>query len=227
MIFTHNAISILADQLLKAKKRQKSPLGIFITGTDTAIGKTALTCALLREFRSHGISAAGFKPICCGDRADARKLWNLADRKIPLNTINPIHLPRPLAPIAQKCPPWSLLIKRIQQAFEDYHSYGVEIILVEGAGGILCPITRKHTMRELAQTLNLDLLIVTPDRLGVLNQTLLVLAAASQKKLSCKGIVLNRLSKHHNTSILNNATILGQIVKLPIFQVTSSCMMKK
>ncbi len=215
------SIADLAKYLLGDKMKSKLPRRIFITGTDTGVGKTELTCLLLKEFRSIGIFAAGFKPICCGDRADARKFWNLADRKIPLDTMNPIHLPQPLAPSVQKCPPWNILCKKINRSFKDYYALGVQMILIEGAGGLLCPITSKYTMRELAESLGSDILIVTPNRLGALNQTLLVLEAVSHKKLACKAVVLNSLTKKPDRSVASNLIFLRQMVKVPIFQVTS------
>ncbi len=213
-------VRAFADRLLHASMGKRRA-AFFITGTDTGVGKTLLTCKLLNEFQRRGIPAAGFKPICCGDRADARRLWESSDRILPLDVVNPIHLPRPVAPISQPCPPWSTLVHRIRRALARYQAAKIHIVLVEGAGGLLCPITRKHTMRELARALDLPLVVVVPDRLGVLNHTLLTLEAATAEGLACVAVVLNRRETRKDTSQRTNRIILKRLTSTPLYVLSS------
>ena len=211
---------MLLKQLVKIKRDQK-PSIFFVTGTDTGAGKTFLTCALVREAQAQGISAAGFKPICCGDRGDARKLWELTHRQIPLNIINPIWLPHPVAPVAQRSPSWETLLQQIQHALIQYKTFGIQLILIEGVGGFLCPITRKHTVRELAEKLGFPILLVARNQLGVLNHTLLTLEAIRLAKLKCRAILLNDIGKRkrEDHSITTNRKVLSQLTRLPVYQV--------
>ena len=189
----------------------------FITGTDTGVGKTWLTCALLVEFRRRGISAAGFKPICCGDREDAQRLWKLSGGGLTLDMVNPIHLRHPVAPVAQKCPSWSTLLRKIRGALFEIRKRNIRIVLVEGAGGLLCPIARKHTMRDLAKALGGPMVIVARDRLGVLNHTLLTLEAAGRQ--GCIALVLTRFGKTKDSSQQSNAKVLRSRVSVSIHEV--------
>ncbi len=100
----------LASHLLKSRDH-----AWFITGTDTAVGKTHLVVELLVEFQRRGLPAIGFKPICCGNRNDGLKLHRASSSKdFSLSQINPIHLLHPLAPVAQKCPNWPAILRKIR-----------------------------------------------------------------------------------------------------------------
>ena len=218
----YGPISKLARYLLRRRKSQEAIHAFFITGTDTGIGKTSITCALLSEFRRQNIPAAGFKPICCGDREDAKKFWRLSDKKIPLHVINPVHLSRPLAPIAQRSPHWNVMIRRIHRALRQYPKFGIQILLVEGVGGLFCPVDRKRTMRELARAMRLPLVIVARNQLGVLNHVLLTVEVTRSKRQTCAAIVLTsarkRASSYSDHSRSTNAAMLKRIIKIPIFE---------
>lgn len=217
------SIPELADFLwLYAKKRdggRRDVSAFFITGTDTGVGKTFVTCALIREFQRRGIPAIGFKPLCCGDREDSLKFWRLSKNRVALDLINPIHLPQPVAPVAQQCPPWAALMRRIQEAFSHLTTSETSVLLVEGAGGLLCPITRRHSMRDLARLLNLPLVIVTQDRLGVLNHSLLTQEAAEAVGLKTLAMVLTRFGKRKDLSQKRNQDVLSSLMTIPIYRV--------
>lgn len=210
----------LADLLLDhAKMKEGGLAAFFITGTDTGVGKTWVTCALIREFRCRGIRAVGFKPICCGDRQDTFKFWRLSKPRVPMNLLNPIHLLQPVAPISQPCPSWPVLIRRIRQAFLRLVVSDYQVVLVEGAGGLLCPITRKHSMRDLAHILGLPLIIVGRDRLGILNHSLLTLEATKVAGLKTLAMVLTHFGKRKDFSQKRNRDVLNSLMTVPIYQV--------
>lgn len=215
---TKNDVPKLADHLLRHSSRGR-PTVFFITGTDTGVGKTWVTTALLREFRRRGVRSAGFKPICCGDRTDAEKLWKCSNREISLDVVNPVHLRRPLAPVSQRCPSWAVLLRRIRAAFSRFDRFKMSMVLVEGAGGLLCPVDQRNTMRDLARALGLPVVIVARNRLGVLNHTLMTVEAARTSGLKCAAIVLTRQAGAGGPSRATNASALARLTSIPLFKL--------
>lgn len=167
--------------------------GIFVTGTDTGIGKTYVTAALLTELRRRGVSAAAFKPIACGagGRHDAEIYAAIMDHEQPLDVINPIYLRHALAPsVAAALERTRIDLRRVLRAYQrlatDY-----SIVLVEGAGGLLVPIRDDYFVADLAKMLKLPLLVVARLGLGTINHSLLTVWQARAMKMTVRGIVLN------------------------------------
>ena len=150
---------------------------LFITGTDTGVGKTVLTALLTRFLREHGVHAAALKPVCSGGRADARELHATLDGALTLDEINPWHFRAPIAPSLAahkenrrvKRSQVLVHIREIQKHFD--------VVLVEGAGGLLSPLGEDFNSRDLIAALRATPLIVAPDKLGVVNHILLTLEA--------------------------------------------------
>jgi dethiobiotin synthetase len=201
------------------KSKSKASQNIFISGTDTGIGKTFATSLMVRKFNEAGIRTVGMKPICCGDRSDSEVYWKLTKKTVPLNVINPIHLTKPLAPTAQKCPSWTQMLIRIRKALSLLKTrYQFELILIEGAGGLLCPITSRRTMRDLVTVLDSSLIFIVPNKLGVLNHTLLSIEAAQKENIEIKGVILNQnLNLKNDPSKHVNFDTLRKIVKFPLY----------
>lgn len=163
----------------------------FVTATDTGAGKTWLARALLLEWRRRGIAALGIKAVSCGGRADARFLVRAGMPGWRLAAADPVALPRPVAPAAQRHPGWATILRRLRASVRGARAAGAQVVLVEGAGGLLCPIDGRHTMANLAAALRAPLIAVVPDRLGAMNQALLLLGAARAARLSVAALVLN------------------------------------
>lgn len=166
--------------------------GIFITGTDTGVGKTYFTVLLTRLLRKQNIPAIALKPVASGDRSDAAKLAEAMDGALPIVKINPIHFAAPLAPYAagilENRPfPWDQLRSHWRQISSSYPGP----FLVEGVGGWRVPMDSTHTVREWAQELGLPVLVVSRASLGTLNHTLLTLDSIRQAGFSVPGIVMN------------------------------------
>src|SRR5438552_4965810 len=150
---------------------------LFITGTDTGVGKTMLASLLARYLRKRGIAAAALKPICSGSRADARALHSSLDGALTLDEINPWHFRAPLAPLLAARRERRHVdlarvlahVRRIEGRFE--------VVLVEGAGGLLSPLGEDFNARDLIIALRAVPIIVCPNRLGVVNHALLTLEA--------------------------------------------------
>jgi dethiobiotin synthetase len=150
---------------------------IFITGTDTGTGKTVLTALLTKFLRERGVNAAALKPICSGSRDDARKISAAMNGAMPLDEINPWHFRAPIAPLLaarrenRKVRLSQVLahVRALRKRFD--------LLLVEGAGGLLSPLGEDFDSRDLIQALQATPVVVAQNRLGAVNQILLTLEA--------------------------------------------------
>ncbi len=176
-----------------------------VTGTDTEIGKTVVSCALLSMARARGLRLAAMKPLETGVfahtrvdgpsmRSDAERLRAAAGVDDPMELIRPIALVEPLAPmVAAKRAGFTLDIDRLDSAF---HTLATDrdLILVEGAGGLLVPITRAFSYAQLFSRWQCELVVVVGNRLGAINHTLLTVRAAEAEGLRVRAVVLTSLS---------------------------------
>jgi dethiobiotin synthetase len=173
--------------------------GIFITGTDTGVGKTVAAAALGLALREAGVDAGVMKPIETGAPgrdgrrvgADASVLHRLIAPEDPLEDVNPIALALPAAPsAAAKHAGAAIDLTRIRAAYARLAARH-EVVLIEGAGGLLVPIDAKTTMADLALALEAPLIVVARQRLGTINHTLLTLREADRLGCRVLGIILN------------------------------------
>jgi dethiobiotin synthetase len=150
---------------------------VFITGTDTGVGKTVLTSMLARHLRERGVSVAALKPICSGGRSDARALRAALDGALTLDEINPWHFSAPLAPLLaarrehRRVDLTEVLahLRNVQRRFD--------VVLVEGAGGLLSPLGEAFNARDLIGASRAVPIVVCTNRLGVVNHALLTIEA--------------------------------------------------
>jgi dethiobiotin synthetase len=202
-----------------AKERMKR--GIFITGTDTGVGKTYVTALILAELRRRGVKVAAFKPIACGKggRHDAEIYAKLMDGEEPLDVINPVYLKRPLAPsVAAK-----LEGRRIDlgKVFARYKMLAAkyDVVLVEGAGGLLVPIKRGYFVADLAKELRLPVVIVARLGLGTINHSLLTVRQS--RGLRIAGIVLNDTTGKRGLAERTNVVEIPKLTGVPLLGVVS------
>jgi dethiobiotin synthetase len=181
--------------------------GIFVTGTDTNVGKTWVSVRLVRELRCRGVDAVGMKPIECGGYEDSQALLEASGTPgLTLEDINPVHFPEPLAPAAAS-EPVEIDFEKLKQKFERLTAQH-DFVVVEGAGGWLVPIDESRTVADLAAHFALPVLVVAANRLGVLNHTLLTVGAIRTTSLSCCGVFLNQLDPDGDLSSRSNAKML-------------------
>ena len=190
-------------------------MNFFITGTDTAVGKTYLTRLMIASLRAEGRDAYGFKPISCGDRDDGRMLAEISGN-LPIDVANPLHFASPVAPyvaalLENKSIDPAVLVESYQKFSENK-----EIVLVEGAGGWEVPITENYFISDLAKDLGLPVILVAANRLGALNHILLTLAAIEAKGLTCAGVILNQLEDEMDTPMITNKGILASLTDIPV-----------
>ena len=183
----------------------------FITGTDTGVGKTVLTALLTRHLRERGVNAVALKPVCSGDRADARVLHAASDGALTLDEINPWHFRAPVAPLLaarrerRRVTLAGVLahVRAMQKRFD--------VLLVEGAGGLLSPLGEKLDSRELITALRATPVVVCPNRLGAVNQILLTLAALPQS-VSRQARVVLMSPPEPDASTSTNAGLLAEFL---------------
>ena len=195
--------------------------GLFITGTDTGVGKTFVTRGIASTLRAQGRRVGVLKPVetgCGGSLtrrpADALALRAAAGSTLRIDRICPYQLDAPLAPdVAAR-----LENRRIDPAVIVAAFRAVErdhdVTLVEGAGGLLVPIVERYSMADLARDLDLPLLVVVDSKLGAINHTLLTLEAAAARGLSVRGYVLNHASAADEAAT-TNASVLARCTDTP------------
>jgi dethiobiotin synthetase len=169
--------------------------GLFVTGTDTGVGKTFVTTALARGLRAAGVDVGVMKPIETGVPAagpeDARALRLAAGVDDPLERICPVQFSLPASPeAAARAESRTVPLAAIHEAFESLarrHAF----MLVEGAGGLLVPIDEATDMADLVRAFDLPLLVVARANLGTVNHTRLSLEAAERRGLEVFGVVIS------------------------------------
>lgn len=179
----------------------KTGTGIFVTGTDTGVGKTLIAAGLLRAFAAAGMRAVGMKPVASGTSAswtlhpneDVELLVEASNVPAPLHLVNPYCFDPPIAPhlaAAQAARPISL--QHLQECYRSLQGIA-DVVVVEGAGGLLVPLGPRETWVELALALELPVLLVVGMRLGCLNHALLTAEALRSRNLEFNGWIANRI----------------------------------
>ena len=169
--------------------------GFFVTGTDTGVGKTVAACALVRGLRAAGHAVGVMKPVetGVGDRGplDALALVAAADEPSPLEDVCPFRYALPAAPsVAASAEGSEVSVSAIRRSFERIASSG-RVMVVEGAGGLLVPVTHDLDMADLSAALQLSLVLVARSTLGTINHTLLTLAEVARRELPLAGVILS------------------------------------
>jgi dethiobiotin synthetase len=178
-----------------------SPIpGLFVTGTDTGVGKTLVAGAIAHYFAVRGRRVGVCKPIATGCvrrreglvSEDAEFLAHHADARFPLDVVCPQRFAEPLAPAiaaerAGQPIDWPAIDRALRATAGDS-----DVMVVEGVGGILAPLDRGHTVLDMAVWLGLPVVIVARPGLGTINHTLLTIAALRTAGLSVAGVVINQ-----------------------------------
>lgn len=172
--------------------------GLFITGTDTGVGKTVVTACLANLFKSQDVGVmkpieTGVDPKCnSAANSDAKFLMEVSGTTDTEEEVCPHRLKTPASPYqASQVAGISIQPSTILEKFKILQSRH-NMMLVEGIGGLLVPITTNYNVADLAREIGLPLIIVSRIRVGTLNHTLLTINAARQHGLKIKGVILNR-----------------------------------
>ena len=193
---------------------------LFITGTATGVGKTVLTALLVNFLRECGptCGAGALKPICSGGRADARALHAAMDGALTLDEINPWHFHAPIAPLLAA----RQENRRVQRSQVLAHIRALQkrfdVVLVEGAGGLLSPLGEDFNSRDLILALRALPIIVAQNKLGAVNHVLLTLEALP-KNLRARARVVLMSTRRPDTATLSNAKLLAEFTASKIFSL--------
>jgi dethiobiotin synthetase len=197
--------------------------GLFITGTDTGVGKTFVACGLAALLRESGYRVGVMKPAEAGCvekdgklfPEDAVKLKEASGCDVPLEKICPYRFREPLAPsVAAERADVRIDIDRLIETYNEINS-AHDITLVEGAGGLMVPLLPSYTYADFAHVLKLQTLVVAPNRLGVINHLLLTLEHASCKGLPVLGYVLNEIQSEPSLAADTNRAALSMLTSVP------------
>jgi dethiobiotin synthetase len=197
--------------------------GIFITGTDTGVGKTFVACALAAQLRESGYRVGVMKPAetgCDSNRGelapqDALALKAAAACEVPLEQICPYQFRDPLAPsVAAEREGRRIDVDRLMNVYREI-SAAHDITLVEGAGGLMVPLLPSYTYADFANVLKLPVIVVAANKLGVLNHLLLTLEHASCKGLRVLGYVLNEAERVPSLAVETNREALFALTAVP------------
>ena len=210
---TLNSGDALVDQHEKVK-------GIFVTGTDTEIGKTVIAGGLAAILKQAGINVGVMKPISTGDMTDANHLKHAAQVDDPLHLINPISLRYPLAPsVSANIEGKHVDILEIGKAYTVLQKK-YDYLIVEGVGGIAVPINNNKWVVDLIKYLALPIIIVADAGLGTINHTMLTVEYARQHDITILGIVLNMFqSQNASLAELTNPIEIERVTQIPVLGV--------
>lgn len=202
----------------------RKSLGIFITGTDTGVGKTVVAAGLALALRERGVRVGVMKPVatgCSGEgkrliSEDAVYLFEAAENERPALT-NPLRFRHPLAPsVASVIEKKEVPIDKILKAYRDLQRH-YEFIIVEGIGGLLVPITKEYFVANLIHEFELPLVIVTRGGLGTINHTLLTVDAAVIRGFEVRGIIFNRMPRvNFSMAEITNPKVIHDLTGIPI-----------
>ena len=190
--------------------------GIFITGTDTGVGKTVVACGIARLLRSWGVKVGVMKPIATGSRQDAVLLKQAAGVKDALDLINPQFFKAPLAPeVAAALERRELNLEAIYRAYWFLQKH-YEVLIIEGIGGVKVPLGESTYVLDLIQALRLPALVISRPTLGTLNHTLLTLDALLAEKIPVLGVLLNG-QRGRGLAEKTNPDTLQEHATVPVF----------
>jgi dethiobiotin synthetase len=189
--------------------------GLFVTATDTGVGKTEVACALVSGARAAGLDVGAMKPAQSGvtpaEPSDAERLRAAAGGGDPFELVCPYQFEAPLAPgVAARLAGVEISMERILEAARALASRHAALV-VEGAGGLLVPLTERESYADLAVALGLPVLVVARAGLGTVNHAALTVEALRSRGLVVAGLVLNRTGPVDDPSVPTNAAELEKL----------------
>ncbi len=189
--------------------------GFFITGTDTGIGKTFATCALIYALQQRGLAVAAMKPIAAGTidvngvpmNEDVALTTEASGHRFPLHAVNPYCFREAIAPhIAAQHEKIDVDMSVIRIAYRELAGRA-DVVLVEGAGGFLVPLSDSESMALIPSALHLSVILVVGMRLGCINHALLTAEAIRSRSLALAGWIANTPGESMNAYAENRSTL--------------------
>ena len=193
---------------------------IFVTGTDTNVGKTYVSCLLIRKLRAAGVATGAYKPVCSGAEFDdaGRPFWSdiealrsAAGAELPLDLICPQRFLAAVAPnVAAEMQGLTVSDDLLLNGFSAWTTR-VDALIVEGAGGVFCPLSDELTVLDLATQIQAPVIVVAAKRLGVISHTRLTVDRLRQSGLDVAAVILNeaQVTDSADLSLTTNARQLS------------------
>ena len=200
--------------------------GVFITGTDTGVGKTVAACALVRALRGRGVDVGVMKPMETGvgrdGPLDAQALRDASGVKDTIEEICPLQFALPAAPnVAAAAESRVVDLEVVRDGFKALASRH-KMMIVEGAGGLLVPTAGSGDMGSLAEDLDLPIIVVARMALGTINHTLLTLKEIERRGLALAGVILSESNGELSPSDRANLGHLrGELDALLLGEITA------
>jgi dethiobiotin synthetase len=196
---------------------------LFITGVGTEVGKTYVAALIAKQLREAGVRVGVYKPVASGCENgrsdDAETLWEAAGRPLTPEAVCPLRFTAPVAPhLAARAEGKSFTPDELVAGVQVWRD-ACEVLLVEGAGGLMSPLTDGDFYNaDLAAALGAPLVVVAANRLGVIHDTLATLLAAKQRCPQCRvlGVVLNEVTNQPDASAASNAEEIAQRSPAPL-----------
>lgn len=202
--------------------------GVFITGTDTGVGKTVVSAGLAGAIKAKGIDVGIMKPVASGATwhdgklvsNDVRFLVNAAKSNDDLDVICPVCIEPPLAPLS------ATLLYNIEIKIEKIHDAYIKLckkhdfVIVEGVGGILAPITDNYLVSDMIKAFGMSAVIVSRPGLGTINHSLLTINEAKRNGLEIKGFIINGMDeKHSGSAEKSNPEVIARLSGVPLLGI--------
>ena len=217
----------------RAERREQNTKGFFITGTDTGVGKTIISAALIKAAHMLGLKACGMKPIETGCKQTENRKGN--DSLIPsdgtflreitgtdesIDLITPVRFENPLAPLpASEIEDKPIDLDKIKTAYRKL-SGRYDVIIVEGIGGLLVPIKREYFVIDLAKDFGFPIIVVSKPGLGTINHTMLTVNYAIKEGLDVAGIIINYTRPPEKILAENtNPEIIKRLSPVPVLGI--------
>jgi dethiobiotin synthetase len=193
---------------------------IFITATDTGVGKSLVTGLLLHHLRSEGVQALAMKPFCCGGTTDLRLLRGIQGHELEPAEISPFYYEEPLAPlVAGRKHRHNTTLAQAVSAVRGMRSR-CQCLLVEGIGGLLVPLGEGFSVRDLIAALDCEVLVIARNRVGTINHTRLTVNALHDAgiwriKVVLSGVAGGDPSSRSNLGIIEEMTTPHPVISIP------------
>ncbi|HEY3325482.1 MAG TPA: dethiobiotin synthase [Planctomycetota bacterium] len=189
--------------------------GLFVTGTDTCVGKTLVTCAILRILRELAIDAIGFKPVATGEVGgswgDAVALHEACGGAEPIEKICPLRFALPLAPTIAAAREGIEPDMNLARSILAHLCVRHPVVIVEGIGGVLVPLDEKTLVVDFAAQVGFPVLVVCRAGLGTINHTLLTIREIERSKMRVAGIIMNAASNADAPLVASNKAEIERI----------------
>ncbi len=203
--------------------------GVFITGTDTGVGKTVIAAAITRALKMRGLSVGVMKPVETGCRMESEKelvpvdgafLQYMAETDTPLSEITPYRFETPVAPLVASEIEGRAISREVILSTYEKIAGDHDFMVVEGVGGLMVPVSRDLLVCDLVKLFDLSIIVVAGNTLGVINHTLLTIKAAENEGIRVAGVVINHTHPSQgNIAEDTNPGVLKELLTVPVIGV--------